>query len=187
MPQQEVPTLNSTWVGAGTDAVGGRWTDDTLTSSASVAVSASVVASAVGRQSTDTPLISLGLLRRRQRHRPNCEANCELLELRDAVATPTAVDRLYGLKTPHLTLGGSRQAATQRSREQVQRGSRLCTPAGRSRRSRYPQVALGADFKEKREHTQVVFFSHKMGLSQRSQSRLGEPERLQQAKAKCGD
>ena len=39
--QQEVPTLNSTWVGAGRDAVGGRWTDVTVTSSASVAVSAS--------------------------------------------------------------------------------------------------------------------------------------------------
>ena len=34
---------------------------------------------------------------------------------------------------------------------------------------------------------QVVFFSHKMGQSQRSQIRLDEPDRLQQAKAKCGD
>ena len=55
--QQEVPTLNSTWVGAGRDAVGGRWTDITVTSSASVAVSASVVASVVlgVSHTTDTP------------------------------------------------------------------------------------------------------------------------------------
>ena len=43
------PQPRGPWVGAKRDAVGGRWTDVTVMSSASVA---SVVASAVGRQST---------------------------------------------------------------------------------------------------------------------------------------
>ena len=46
-------------MGLGETPIGGRWTDVTVMSSASVAVSASVVASAVGRKSTDTPLFSL--------------------------------------------------------------------------------------------------------------------------------
>lgn len=113
-------------------------------------------------------------------HRPPCPNECERHSSEHsigggadggAVATATAAR-----VTAAAAMAGTAETA-----------AAACTPAGRSRRSRYPQVALGADFKEKREHTQVVFFSHKMGLSQRSQSRLGEPERLQQAKAKCGD
>ena len=78
-------------------ALDGRYGD---ASSASVAVSASVVASAVGRQSTDTPLFSLGLLRRRRGTDcidPGLRNQLRPAQLRDAVATPnsrSAVKRL---------------------------------------------------------------------------------------------